>query len=172
MTSISKEGKKKKVLNASGAGYNEKNRERIYRPPTEKAVELERRYAQGIPSDVVESHTWLVKEQKGEVASPKEEMMVPKYLHCSFCSEKLKPSILLPYCSAAACDECAMNSLIESSQGCQLFAFYLVTFPLLRKKVLVLRNKACGREDMVKTTERLPVPDLLIGNSVLPANIM
>ena len=41
MTSISKEGKKKKVLNASGAGYNEKNRERIYRPPTEKAVELE-----------------------------------------------------------------------------------------------------------------------------------
>ena len=41
VTSTSKEGKMRKVLNASGAGYTEKNRERIYRPPTEKVVELE-----------------------------------------------------------------------------------------------------------------------------------
>ena len=51
--------------------------------------------------------------------------------------------------------ECARNSLCDHS--CKLFVF---------------RNRAFGRDDVDKPAERLPDPQLLIGNSVLPANIM
>lgn len=134
---------------------------------------------EGYSNEKVESHTWLVEEEEGKtVAPPKDEMIVPKDLQCPFCSELLEAAILLPCCVAAACDECARNSLIESDHSCQLCQEKdvspndLIPNPLLRKKVLGFRNKAAGREDTVKSTKLPPVPQLLTGNSVLPAEIM
>lgn len=134
---------------------------------------------EGYSNEKVESHTWLVEEEEGKVVTPpKEEVKVPKDLQCPFCSELLEAAILLPCCVAAACDECARNSLIESDHSCQLCQEKdvspndLIPNPLLRKKVLGFRNKAAGREDTGKTSKLTPVPQLLTGNSVLPAEIM
>jgi len=217
VTSTSEEGRMEAVLAASGVEYGKDSWEKIYRPRAPRplageAVKAERRYAYGIPSNMlvtakegdnaakvdrfgslkltaveqegysnekVESHTWLEEEDEGKVvAPPKEEVVIPKDLQCPFCSELLEAAILLPCCVAAACDECARNSLIESDHSCQLCQEKdvspndLIPNPLLRKKVLGFRNKAAGREDAGKPARLTPVPQLLTGNSVLPAEIM
>jgi len=134
---------------------------------------------EGYSNKKIESHAWLEEDEETKlVAPPKEEMIIPKDLQCPFCSELLEAAILLPCCVAAACDECARNSLIESDHSCQLCQEKevspsdLIPNPLLRKKVLGFRNKAAGREDTVQTSKLPLVHKLLTGNTVLPAEIM
>ena len=169
VTSTSEEEKLDQMLSESGAEYGKDNwsrisRPRVPRPLAGEAQKTERRYAHGIPSNMlvpatqqsathtskvdkfgvikltlverdgysqskVEDHSWL-EEKQGGVGNvveeeDKEEVVVPKDLQCPFCCELLEAAILLPCCTAAACDECARNSLIEKVGGSLTTARYL-----------------------------------------------
>ena len=78
----------------------------------------------GYSQEKKESHQWLeqeeeeaAKEAKEQEEEAKEAVEVPKELQCPFCNDLLEAAILLPCCVAAACDECARNSLIEQVGG-------------------------------------------------------
>ena len=124
------------------------------------AVELE-----GYGKEKIESHDWL-KETDDEtlVNSTEKVSSVPKDLQCPLCGDLLSAAVLFPCCVAAACDECARNSLIESDHKCQLCGENvsptdLIPNPLLRKKVASFKNTS---EE--KTPQRLePLPKLLSG---------
>ena len=90
----------------------------------EKA-EMPKELQPGFSQEKKESHQWLEQQEEEEAAKEakeqeeeaKEAVEVPKELQCSFCNNLLEAAILLPCCVAAACDECARNSLIEQVGG-------------------------------------------------------
>jgi len=217
VTSTSEEGRLDQVLEASGAEYGKDNWERVWRGPRAprplagEPAKAERRYAHGIPSNMLvpvaedtstakvdrfgglkltaveregysqekkESHAWL-EEKEGESSKEKQEeeketVAIPKELQCGFCSELLDAAILLPCCVAAACDECARNSLIEQDHVCKLCEEAdispndLIPNPLLRKKVAAFRGSTGGQ--IKKVEARAPLTPL--PNAVLPAETM
>ena len=134
---------------------------------------------EGYGQEKVESHDWLKEDDDSNsatatVAAEEEVSLVPKDLQCPFCMDILSAAVLLPCCVAAACDECARNMLVESDLKCSLCfednisPDHLIPNPHLRKKVAEFKNK--GKEE---TRIKLqPLPKLLSGNRVLPAEIM
>ena len=130
---------------------------------------------EGYSQEKKESHAWL-EEKEGESSKEKKEeeketIAVPKELQCGFCSELLEAAILLPCCVAAACDECARNSLIEQDHVCKLCEEAdispndLIPNPLLRKKVAAFRGSTGGQ--VKKSEVRAPLAPL--PSTVLPA---
>ena len=133
---------------------------------------------EGYSQEKKESHAWL-EEKEGESSKEKKEeeketIAVPKELQCGFCSELLEAAILLPCCVAAACDECARNSLIEQDHVCKLCEEAdispndLIPNPLLRKKVAAFRGSTGGQ--VKKSEVRAPLAPL--PSTVLPAETM
>ena len=132
----------------------------------------------GYSQEKKESHAWL-EEKDGESSKEKHEeeqetVAIPKELQCGFCNELLDAAILLPCCVAAACDECARNSLIEQDHVCKLCEEAdispndLIPNPLLRKKVAAFRGSTGGQVKKVEARAPLaPLP-----NAVLPAETM
>ena len=135
------------------------------------AVEME-----GYGSEKVESHDWLKEEDDGSnsATATQEVVQVPKDLQCPLCSDLLSAAVLLPCCVAAACDECARNMLVENELKCGLCEETdispddLIPNPMLRKKAAAFKNK--GKEET--RIQLQPLPKLLTGNSIVPAEIM
>ena len=124
-------------------------------------VELE-----GDSWEKVESLAWLqeteqregcqgVAGQQGEQMAKEKGEGVPKNLQCLFCLEVLEAAILLPCCVAAACDECARNSLKEGDLVCRhcgdtdIRPAMLIPNPLLRKKAAAWKDKRVPAEVML-----------------------
>ena len=168
------------MLAVSGAEYGKDNWKQISRPRGARPLagepkKTKRRYAHGIPSNMlvpateqsathinkvdkygnikltlverdgysqkkVEDYSWTEeKPSDGETVCKdevKKNVMVPKDLQCPLCCELLESAIMLPCCTAAACDECARNSLIEQVRGDLLgfFSIYLYLVILLPSK--------------------------------------
>ena len=88
-------------------------------------MEMPKEFQPGFSQEKKESHQWLEQQEEEEAAKEakeqeeeaKEAVEVPKELQCPFCNDLLEAAILLPCCVAAACDECARNSLIEQVGG-------------------------------------------------------
>ena len=134
---------------------------------------------EGYSQEKQESLHWLMEEKEGESSKEKQEeeketVAVPKELQCGFCNELLDAAILLPCCVAAACDECARNSLIEQDHVCKLCEEAdispndLIPNPLLRKKVAAFRGTTGNQ--IKKVEARAPLAPL--PNAVLPAETM
>lgn len=132
---------------------------------------------EGYGNEKVENLDWLKEDSNGSnsnEAVAKDVPEIPKDLQCPFCNDLLSAAVWMPCCVAAACDECARNMLIDGDLKCSLCnekdisPTDLIPVPMLRKKVAAYKNQ--GKE--VKLQPLKPLPKLLTGNNILPAEIM